>query len=236
MISSRPVGISVFLPAFNDEKTIGKLVTEALALLPSLADDYEVIVINDGSVDSTAAVLDELAKTSKHFRVIHHPRNQGYGAALRSGFRAAVKELVFYTDGDGQYDMNELALLVPLMKDKVDVVNGYKIKRQDDPHRAVTGAVYNRMARLFFRIPIRDVDCDFRLIRRKALERISLNSRSGAICVELVHKLASSGCVFKEVPVHHFERPYGRSQFFTPRRIAHTFAQFFALWWNDVIP
>jgi len=230
-----PTSISVFLPAFNDEAAIGELVSEALILLKSLTNDYEVIVINDGSTDSTAAVLDELAIGSEHIRIIHHPSNLGYGAALRTGFSNAGKDLVFYTDGDGQYDVKELALLLPLMTDEVDVVNGYKIKRQDDRYRAVSGAIYKTLARWFFRLPIRDVDCDFRLIRRRALQRISLSASSGAICVELVHKLAAAGCTFREVPVHHYERPHGRSQFFTPRRIAHTVLEFFALWWNVVV-
>lgn len=230
-----PASISVFLPAFNDEAAIGELVSEALILLKSLTNDYEVIVINDGSTDSTAAVLDELAIDSEHIRIIHHPSNLGYGAALRTGFSNAGKDLIFYTDGDGQYDVKELALLLPLMTDEVDVVNGYKIKRQDDRYRAVSGAIYKTLARWFFRLPIRDVDCDFRLIRRRALQRISLSASSGAICVELVHKLAAAGCTFREVPVHHYERPHGRSQFFTPRRIAHTVLEFFALWWNVVV-
>jgi len=234
-MSLNPASISVFLPAFNDEATIGKLVSEALVLLKSLTGDYEVIVINDGSSDATASVLDELADASAHIRIIHHPRNLGYGAALRTGFSNAGKDLIFYTDGDGQYDVKELALLLPLMTDEVDVVNGYKIKRQDDRYRAVSGAIYNTLARWFFRLPVRDVDCDFRLIRRRALQRISLSASSGAICVELVHKLASAGCVFREVPVHHYERPHGRSQFFTPRRIAHTVLEFFALWWHVVV-
>jgi len=230
-----PASISVFLPAFNDEATIGELVSEALVLLKSLTKDYEVIVINDGSTDSTASVLDELAIGSEHIRIIHHRSNLGYGAALRTGFSNARKDLIFYTDGDGQYDVRELVLLLPLMTDNVDVVNGYKIKRQDDRYRAVSGAIYNALARWFFRLPVRDVDCDFRLVRRRALQRISLGASSGAICVELVHKLASAGCVFREVPVHHYERPHGRSQFFTPRRIAHTVFEFFALWWNVVV-
>ena len=230
-----PASISVFLPAFNDEATIGELVSEALVLLKSLTKDYEVIVINDGSTDSTASVLDELAIGSEHIRIIHHRSNLGYGAALRTGFSNARKDLIFYTDGDGQYDVRELVLLLPLMTDNVDVVNGYKIKRQDDRYRAVSGAIYNALARWFFRLPVRDVDCDFRLVRRRALQRISLSASSGAICVELVHKLASAGCVFREVPVHHYERPHGRSQFFTPRRIAHTVLEFFALWWNVVV-
>src|SRR5947209_16518699 len=178
-----PASISVFLPAFNDEATIGKLVSEALVLLKSLTGDYEVIVINNGSSDATASVLDELADASAHIRIIHHPRNLGYGAALRTGFSNAGKDLIFYTDGDGQYDVKELALLLPLLTDEVDVVNGYKIKRHDDRYRAVSGAIYNTLARWFFRLPVRDVDCDFRLVRRRALQRISLSASSGAICV-----------------------------------------------------
>src|SRR2546426_3251450 len=225
-----PTSISVFLPAFNDETTIGELVSEALILLKSLTNDYEIIVINDGSTDSTAAVLDELASASDHIRIIHHPRNLGYGAALRRGFKNAGKDLIFYTDGDGQYDVKELALLLPLMTDEVDVINGYKIKRQDDRYRAVSGAIYNIVARWFFRLPVRDVDCDFRLIRRRALQRVSLSASSGAICVELVHKLAAAGCTFREVPVNHFERPHGGSRSFTRRALAQPVLDFFAFW------
>src|SRR5437588_590332 len=205
-MSLNPASISVFLPAFNDEATIGKLVSEALVLLKSLTGDYEVIVINDGSSDATAGVLDELADASAHIRIIHHPRNLGYGAALRTGFSNAGKDLIFYTDGDGQYDVKELALLLPSMTDGVDVVNGYKIKRHDSRGRIVPGAIYNMISRLVFRLPVRDVDCDFRLIRRAAIQRISLAASSGAICVELVYKLKLAGCLFREVAVHHYPR------------------------------
>ena len=214
--------ISVFLPAYNDEATIAPLVRDALSVLPSLTDDFEVIVVNDGSTDRTAAVLDELARTNGRVRVIHHQSNRGYGGALRTGFSSATKEFVFYTDGDGQYDVRELALLRPLLAEGVDVVNGYKIKRSDGWRRRVLGALYNRAAHLLFRIPIRDVDCDFRLIRRRAVERVELVSSSGSICVELVHKLHRAGCVFVEVPVHHYPRVHGRSQFFTLRRVGRT--------------
>ncbi|MCA1849506.1 MAG: glycosyltransferase family 2 protein [Acidobacteria bacterium] len=214
--------ISVFLPAYNDEASIASLVGDALAVLPALTDDFEVIVINDGSTDRTAAVLDELARADPRVRVVHHESNRGYGGALRTGFASATKELVFYTDGDGQYDVREIALLRPLLREGVDVVNGYKIKRADTWRHRALGAAYNRLAHLLFSIPIRDVDCDFRLIRRRAVERIELVSASGSICVELVHKLGRAGCVFAEVPVHHYPREHGRSQFFTLRRIGRT--------------
>jgi len=214
--------ISVFFPAYNDEATIAGLVNGALSVLPSLTEDFEVIVVNDGSTDGTAAVLDELARADVRVRAVHHETNRGYGGALRTGFASATKELVFYTDGDGQYDVRELALLRPLMKEGVDIVNGYKLKRADSWQRKALGAAYNRLAHLLFSIPIRDVDCDFRLIRRRVVERVELVSSSGSICVELVHKLHKAGCVFAEAPVHHYPRAHGRSQFFTLRRVGRT--------------
>src|SRR6185503_15047555 len=182
-------GISVFFPAYNDEATIGTLVREALNVLPTLTDDFEVIVVDDGSTDGTRAQLDALAESEREVRVIHHSRNEGYGAALRSGFASAQKDLIFYTDGDGQYDVFELLVLYPLLTSEVDVVNGFKIKRADSRQRKVLGGLYNSLARLFFLLPIRDVDCDFRLIRRSAVAPVKLTVTSGAICVQLIHQL-----------------------------------------------
>ena len=229
-------GISVFFPAYNDEASIAGLVGEALALLPSLTDDFEVIVVDDGSTDGTAAVLDELARADPRLRVVHHESNRGYGAALRTGFLSATKDLVFYTDGDGQYDVRELLLLRPLLVAEVDIVNGYKVQRADGWQRKAIGAVYNGLAHLLFSIPIRDVDCDFRLIRRRAVEQVELVSSSGSICVELVHKLHQRGCVFAEVPVRHLPRAHGRSQFFTLGRVGRTALDLFSLWLRVAAP
>jgi glycosyltransferase involved in cell wall biosynthesis len=223
-------GISVFFPAYNDEGSIARLVREAFAILPQFTDDYEVIVVNDGSSDGTAAVLDKLARSMPRLRVVHHPRNCGYGGALRSGFEHAAKDLVFYTDGDGQYDVREMARLVPLMTEAVDVVNGYKIKRSDNRRRIVLGAIYKFLARRMFSLPIRDVDCDFRLMRRAAIQSIALFSSSGVICTEMIYKLHRAGFRFAETPVHHYPRPHGQSQFFTLRRVARTAYDFFELW------
>jgi len=227
--------LSVFFPACNDAATIGALVQAALEVLPTLADDYEVIVVNDGSTDATGALLAELARSTAHVRVVQHARNLGYGAALRSGFAAARKELVFYTDGDGQYDVRELARLYPLLTGEVDVVNGFKIKRADSSRRRLIGGLYNRAACFLFRLPVRDVDCDFRLLRRAALTAVTLTSSSGAICVELVRKLHVAGCRFVEAPVHHYPRAHGRSQFFRPRRVAQTLHDFCVLWLRLVV-
>jgi glycosyltransferase involved in cell wall biosynthesis len=227
--------LSVFFPAYNDEGSIALMVEKALELLPRFTDDYEVIVVNDGSSDGTAAVLDELARRLPQLRVIHHPKNRGYGGALSTGFANATKEWVFYTDGDAQYDVDELADLIPLLTDEVDVVNGYKLKRSDSKRRIVLGALYKFLARLLFGLPIRDVDCDFRLLRRSALQSIDLVSNSGVVCTEMVYKLHAAGCRFAEMPVHHYPRLHGQSQFFTLRRVAETALHFFGLWLKLVV-
>jgi len=227
--------ISVFFPAFNDEQSITALIGEAIALLPKLTDDYEVIVVNDGSQDQTGKLLNELLTKLPRLTVIHHPVNRGYGAALRSGFGAATKDLIFYTDGDGQYDVRELASLLEHLGDRVDVVNGYKISRSDSSSRVILGTIYSRVARLFFRLPIRDVDCDFRLIRRRAIDQIELTSSSGVVCAELVRKLKAADCIFTEVPVHHYPRRYGQSQFFTIPRVARTVLDLGILWLRLVV-
>lgn len=225
-------GISVFFPAFNDAGSIAELVSVALEILPTMTDDYEVIVVNDGSTDATRDVLDRLASADPNVRVVHHERNLGYGAALQTGFRNASKELVFYTDGDGQYDVRELATLRRLLTDQVDVVNGYKIKRSDATSRKLLGGIYNQTARLMFRLPIRDVDCDFRLIRRQKVQEVEISCSTGAVCVELVSKLHRSGCAFAEAPVGHYPRLHGDSQFFTYRRVLDTAVDFSLLWWK----
>ncbi len=235
MTEPRNESISVFFPAYNDADAIASLVENALNALAALADDYEVIVVNDGSTDNTGEVLDELARKFSRVRVVHHESNRGYGGALRTGFASAGKDLVFYTDGDGQYDVRELSQLHALLVDRVDIVNGYKIKRADTRSRQLIGAVYNQLARFLFRLPIRDVDCDFRLMRRCAINRIELVSTSGVICVELVCRLRDAGCVFVETPVHHYPRQHGRSQFFALRPVARTATDFFLLWLKLVV-
>src|SRR5499426_2802429 len=203
---NRPYGVSVFFPAFNDEDSIARLIHLALEVAPRITNDYEVIVVNDGSKDGTAAVLNDLASREPRLRVIHHPRNRGYGGALRSGFTAATKDLVFYTDGDGQYDVGELPILLMLLTDDTDFVNGIKMTRQDPAYRVHAGNIHQFVMRWSFWLPIRDVDCDFRLIRRRIPDGIELRSNSGSICVELVKHAERAGAGFREVSVHHYAR------------------------------
>ena len=222
--------ISAFFPCYNDAKTIGDLVVEADRQLRELTDDYEIIVVNDGSRDESAAVLSALSAQVERLRVVTHPVNRGYGAALRSGFDHSTKELVFYTDGDGQYDVREIPLLLMLLTDDTHLVNGMKMTRHDPPHRVFFGNLHRFVTRWSFWLPINDVDCDFRLIRRSVLEKLRLSSSSGSICVELVKQAQRTGAQFREVSVHHYARRSGVSEFFTPRRILHTYADLAVMW------
>ena len=232
---NRP-GISVFFPAYNDAPSIAALVEAAFEVLEARSDDYEVIVVNDGSHDNTAEVLRGLAtRFAPNMRVITHEVNRGYGGALRSGFAAATKELIFYTDGDGQYDVRELHKLLDIMTSGTGLVNGFKLERNDPQHRIFIGNVYNAFARILFRIKIKDVDCDFRLVRRELVNRLHLSSTSGTICVELVRKLELSGCKVVEIGVHHYRRLHGRSQFFRIRSLLGTLLQLIRLYIQLVI-
>jgi len=223
--------ISVFFPAYNDAGTITSMVITSLLTLRELTDDYEVIVINDGSQDHTPQVLDELARVyPDEVRIVHHPQNRGYGGALRSGFAAATKEWIFYTDGDAQYDPRELKNLADLAGDEVDFINGWKIERNDPLHRVIIGRVYQHIIKLSFGLRLRDVDCDFRLMRREVFDHVELKADSGVICVELMKKVQDAGFRLTETPVHHFHRAYGKSQFFNYRRLFHVGRDLSKLW------
>lgn len=225
-------GISVFFPAYNDGGTIASMVLSALIVLRELTPDYEVIVVNDGSSDYTGEVLDELGKRYERVRIIHHEENKGYGGALRTGFASATKDYVFYTDGDAQYDVRDLRNLWEAMGEGVDVVNGYKVSRSDPFYRTIIGRMYHWVAKLAFGLRLRDVDCDFRLIRSSVFDKVHLESDSGVICVEMMKKIQDAGFKIVEVPVRHYPRAYGGSQFFNPRRIFRALSDLFKLWWR----
>lgn len=229
-------GISVFFPAYNDGGTIASMVLSAILVLQSLTDDYEVIVVNDGSSDYTREILDELERRYQAVRIVHHEKNRGYGGALRTGFSEGSKEFIFYTDGDAQYDVRDLPALWKEMDDGVDMVQGYKIGRSDPLHRVIIGRVYHWMANLAFGLHLKDVDCDFRLMRRSIFDKVHLKSDSGVICVEMMKKIKDGGFQINEVPVHHYHRAYGQSQFFNFRRILRVGRDLFKLWWELRLP
>jgi len=220
---SKTPGLSVFFPAYNDSGTIASMVIRAVQAAAALTPDYEVIVVNDGSADATSEI------------VIHHPKNRGYGGALQTGFRSATKELIFYTDGDAQYDPAEMSVLWARMSTDADMVNGYKISRSDPLHRIIIGRLYHHIVSLMFGLTVRDVDCDFRLMRRRIFDRIQLHKTSGVICLEMMKKIEDAGFRIVEVPVHHYHRAFGKSQFFNFRRILKTGVDVWRLWFALVI-
>jgi glycosyltransferase involved in cell wall biosynthesis len=234
-MSSEKPGLSVFFPAYNDAGTIASLVLVAHMTARELTDDHEVIVVEDGSPDHTGALLDEMARHFPWLKIVHHGTNRGYGGALRSGFATASKELVFYTDGDAQYDPREMRRLWEALSPAVDFVNGYKISRNDPLHRVVIGRLYHWFVKLAFGLRLRDVDCDFRLLRRDVFDKVRLTRSSGVICVELMKNVQDHGYRLAEVPVHHFHRSYGKSQFFNFPRVARTLADLARLWWELVV-
>jgi glycosyltransferase involved in cell wall biosynthesis len=195
-----------------------------------------VIVIDDGSTDASRAILKKLDEDYPRVKVVYHEKNRGYGGALRSGFAAATKEYVFYTDGDAQYDVRELKKLVEALgkNPSTDVVQGYKIKRNDPWHRILIGKFYQHTMKKMFGLQILDVDCDFRLIRRGVFDNVRLERETGVICLEMVKKIQDAGFTFVEVPVNHFFRAYGTSQFFNFRRIFRVGLGVMKLWWELV--
>ncbi len=231
----KPISLTAFFPAYNDQHTIERIVRTVAEEMKTLTDDFEVLVVNDGSKDETSLILDRLASELRFLRVIHHENNLGYGAALISGFTNARKDFVFYTDGDGQYDVRELHNLLAHLEPNIDLVNGYKLNRADAWYRILIGELYRRAMKWVFRLSIRDVDCDFRLFRRHIFDTISLESRSGVICVEMAKKFEQAGFRMVEVPVSHYPRTHGSSEFFRVRHLVHTFRGLLRIWWSLVL-
>lgn len=228
--------LTIFYPCYNDGGTIATMIIRGMQVAETVSDDFEILVINDGSEDDSALVLEEMARLYPgRVRLMHERRPSGYGGVLRKGFASSTKEWIFYTDGDAQYDPRELALLVEGVKEGVDVVNGYKIKRRDPLHRIWIGLAYQYFVKLVFGLVIRDVDCDFRLMRRSIFDGLELESKSGTITFEMVKKIQDAGFQFAEVPVHHYYRQYGVSQFFNIRRVVRTLLDLVHWWWRLVV-
>lgn len=224
------LSISAFFPCYNDQGSIKKLVEDTIATLLNITSDFEVVVVDDGSKDRSRSILKQLSKKHPQLKLIFHKENQGYGGALKSGFKYSTKEMIFYTDGDGQYDVKELPLLLSLMTEDVSFINGIKMSRHDPTYRIIIGNCYSLVARWLFWLPVYDVDCDYRLIRREIIDKLDLKSNSGSICVELVKKSQRVGAKFRQISVHHYKRDFGQSQFFRIDRLLSTLSELFQLW------
>ena len=229
---SRVARLSYFFPAHNEEANLSGLVEEALGTLPSLADEFEVIAVDDGSSDRTGAVADGLAASHPGvLRVVHHATNLGYGAALRSGFAAARYELVAFTDGDRQFKVADLGLLLARLAepDRPDVVAGYRVRRADPPIRTLYAKAYRLANRVFFGLRVTDVDCACKVVRREVLEGVRVESGGAFFSAELLIKLRAVGRTIVEVGVPHYPRTAGSPTGANPRVILRAVRDFWRL-------
>jgi len=200
--------ISVVLPAYNEEENITQAITITRQTLYKYFDKVEIIVVNDGSIDQTPRLVNEIISNSNDVRVIHHDRNRGYGAALKSGFLNAEYELIFFTDSDLQFDIGEIAHLLPLIK-TYDIVSGYRGKRADSSLRLFNAWAWNRLVRALLGIKAKDIDCAFKLFRKEVLDTLSLTSDGAMINTEILALAKKYNYSFQEVPVSHFPRARG---------------------------
>lgn len=223
--------ISVFFPCYNEQDNLAPTVEKALAILQKLGADFEVIIVDDGSSDGTGRVADEIARRNSRVKVVHHPANLGYGAALQSGFDAATKELVFYTDGDGQFDINEMPPLLPLMN-QYDIVTCYRLNRQDSFVRRINGWCWTKLVCMLFGMKVRDVDCAFKLYKKEIFDNIELSSSGALIDAEILGRAIRKGYHFTQKGVHHYPRTAGKQTGANPRVILRAFKELFKLYFR----
>ena len=232
--ASQAMSISAVLPAYNEEAIIERTVRHVAGVLVGLTTDFEVIVTNDGSRDSTGAVLEDLRERAPelHLRVVTHEHNRGYGAAVASGFDAAGKELVFLTDGDKQFDVAELASFLPVMDAKTDLVIGWRRNRADPLMRKLNALGWKTLVNLLFGYTARDVDCAFKLFRRRVWESMTVHARGATFSAEFLIKARRFGFSLKEMPVSHFPRTAGSPTGARMDVIVRAFVELFRLWRN----
>jgi glycosyltransferase involved in cell wall biosynthesis len=220
--------LSVFYPCHNEVDNIRRVVERALEVLPTVAEQFEAIIVNDGSTDGTRELADQLAAQYPQVRAVHHEVNRGYGGALQSGFAAARYDCIFLTDGDGQFDIGEITKLIALL-DRADVAVGWRIKRADSAVRVLNAKAYMLMIRLLFGLKVRDIDCAFKLLPRKVIESFELHSMGALISAELLIKAAHAGFSYAEVGVSHYPRLAGEQSGAKLRVILRMFRELWRL-------
>lgn len=227
--------LSVVLPAFNEEENIERAVQTALDALPGFAGEWEVIVVDDGSSDATAEVVQQMMRNHyPRLRLMRHEVNRGYGAALRTGFSRARHDYVFYTDSDNQFDIAELAYSLPMMKE-YDVVVGFRVYRYDTPMRVVVSWGYNLLVRMLFRVRVRDVDCSFKLFRLEVLDKITIETENFFVDTELVAKARKWNFRIAEKGVRHYPRTAGETSV-QPSDVVRTLRVVFQMWQRIHLP
>lgn len=223
------ISLTVFFPCYNEEKNIAPLVHETVGIVGRLVKNYEILIVNDGSTDNTASVADRLSREYQQVRVIHHTTNKGYGSALISGFTHAAYDWVFFTDGDNQFHMQEIELLLR-EAGKYDAVIGFRKVRQDPPHRILYAKTWNMLIRLFLGLCIKDLNCAFKLIRKNVLADTPLISSGAMISAELLLRATCAGARIKEVGVSHRPRMFGRQTGGNPKVILRALIELFRLY------
>lgn len=223
--------LSVFFPAYNEEANIKKTVAKALAILPKIARDWEIIVVNDGSTDRTGQIVKRLIKKEPRIRMITHSPNRGYGAAIKSGFYQAIYEWIVYTDSDGQFDFAEIDKFLPLT-DEADLILGYRLTRSDNFYRQILQKVLSLVNFILFGLRVKDVDCSFKMIKKEVIAKIGqLVTESAITETELVVKAKRRGFRFVEVGVHHLPRGGGKQTGGKIKIILKAGLEGLALWW-----
>jgi len=223
-----PLSISAFFPCYNEEANVANTTHAALQALRRLSNDFEVIIVNDGSKDRTGEIADALAAEHAQVRAVHNNPNLGYGGALQRGFREAKKQWVFYTDGDGQFDFDEIDKLLPLLE-KFDIVSAYRLDRKDPLLRKVNAACWTALVNVVFRLWLRDIDCAFKLYPRKLFDEITMKSMGALIDTEILARAKRLGYRIGQVGVHHYPRTAGTQTGANLRVILRAFRELFAL-------
>jgi len=221
--------LSVIFPAYNEEDNIRHTVESARQVLPKLAKTWEIILVNDGSKDATTPICDELAAQYSEVRAIHHAENKGYGAALKSGILEASNDFIFFTDSDGQFDLQELEQLIQ-WSSHYDVVVGYRAKRQDPPHRLINALGWKMLVRMVLGVKVRDIDCAFKLFHRSVFDRVQIRSVGAMVNTEILAQAMRFDMRIYEVPVSHFPRRHGKSSGANIRVIIKAFRELIRLW------
>jgi glycosyltransferase involved in cell wall biosynthesis len=226
-----PGSLSLVLPAFNEEANIAVVLRDALATLPRFADDFEIIVVDDGSRDRTARIVSDLATEDPRIRVQRHARNRGYGAALATGFHATRGDFVMFMDADRQFDIRDLRLLTPFAAE-YDIVAGFRMERNDPLHRRVFAELFNVSVRVLFGVHLRDIDCAFKLFRGDLLRGMELTAPGALVNTEIQAKARRQGARLEQVGVHHYPRVAGEATGGSPRVILRAMRETLALWWR----
>lgn len=224
----QPLRLSVFFPCYNEEANVEQTAQKALEACRKLTDDFEIIIVNDGSTDRTGELADQLAARHPEIRAVHNHPNLGYGGALQRGFREATKDWVFYTDGDGQFDFEEIGKLLPPLE-RFDIVSAYRLNRRDSALRKLNAWAWTMLVNLIFGLWLRDIDCAFKIFPRTLFDRIEMHSLGALIDAEILAKAKGLGYRIGQVGVHHLPRTAGQQTGANIKVVLRAFVELYRL-------